>query len=50
MKQQRPLTIVGSQLVLPGEVRAGAVRCVDGRIAAVGAIAPEPGDEVIEAG
>ena len=50
MKQQRPLTIVGGQLVLPGEVRAGAVRCVDGRIAAVGAIAPEPGDEVIEAG
>ena len=50
MKQQRPLTIVGGRLVLLGEVRAGAVRCVDGRIAAMGAIAPEPDDEVVEAG
>ena len=34
MKQQRPLTITGGRLVLPDGVRAGAIRCLDGRIAA----------------
>ena len=49
MKQQRPLTITGGQLVLPGGVRPGAIRCVDGRIAAVGEVSPEDGDEVVDA-
>ena len=50
MKQQRPLTITGGHLVLPGEVRAGALRCVDGRIVGLGAISPEDGDEIVDAG
>ncbi len=46
----RPLTITGGKLVLPaGAPKAGALRCVDGRIAALGDIAPEPGDDVIDA-
>lgn len=49
MKQARPLTITGGKLVLPGEVREGAVRVADGRIAALGDIAPEEGDEVVQA-
>ena len=49
MKQQRPLTITGGQLVLPGEVRAGALRAVDGRIVEVGEFTPHDGDEVIDA-
>ncbi|MDD3798316.1 MAG: dihydroorotase [Novosphingobium sp.] len=49
MKQQRPLTITGGKLVLPGEVRAGALRCVDGRIVALGDIVPQDGDEVVDA-
>jgi len=50
MKQQRPLTITGGRLVLPGEVRAGALRCVEGRIVGLGAIDPEDGDEIVDAG
>jgi dihydroorotase len=49
MKQQRALTITGGRLVLPGGVRPGAIRCVDGRIAAVGEVSPEDGDEVVDA-
>nr|WP_166179893.1 dihydroorotase [Altererythrobacter segetis] len=49
MKAQRPLTITGGRLVLPGGVRPGAIRCVDGRIAAVGEVNPAEGDEVIDA-
>ena len=49
MKQQRPLTITGGQLVLPGEVRTGALRAVDGRIVEVGQFSPHDGDEVIDA-
>ena len=46
----RPLTITGGILVRPGgEPAPGAVRCVDGRIAALGDIAPQDGDEVIAA-
>lgn len=46
----RPLTITGGKLVLPaGAPQPGALRCVDGRIAALGDIAPEPGDDVIDA-
>jgi dihydroorotase len=47
MKQARPLTITGGRLVTPGGVIAGALRMVDGRIAALGAeVAPQDGDDV----
>ncbi|MBO0750224.1 MAG: dihydroorotase, partial [Porphyrobacter sp.] len=49
MKPQRPLTITGGRLVLPEGVRPGAVRCVEGRIAAVGDVNPAEGDEVVDA-
>ena len=49
MKQQRPLTITGGRLVLPDGVSEGALRCVDGRIVAVGDVIPEVEDEVIAA-
>ena len=49
MKQARPVTIIGGRLVLPGDVAKGAIRLVDGRIAALGDIATEHGDEVVEA-
>ncbi|ANU08678.1 dihydroorotase [Paraurantiacibacter namhicola] len=50
MKQQRPLTITGGKLVTPGGIAPGALRCVDGRIDALGDIAPQDGDEVVDAG
>ncbi|NBB24370.1 amidohydrolase family protein [Porphyrobacter sp. SLTP] len=50
MKQARPLTITNAQLVTPGGVVAGALRCADGLIAAVGAdVVAEEGDEVVNA-
>ena len=49
MKLQRPLTITGGRLVLPGGARPGAIRCVDGLIAALGDINPSDGDEVVDA-
>lgn len=50
MKQARPLTISGGQIVTPDGLVAGAVRCVGGKIVAVGArVAAEADDEVIEA-
>jgi dihydroorotase len=49
MKQQRPLTITGGRLVLPGGVTPGAIRCTEGRIAAVGDVNPEDGDEIVDA-
>ena len=49
MKQQRALTITGAQLVLAGGVRPGAIRCIDGLIAAVGDVNPAEGDEVVDA-
>lgn len=45
----RSLTITGGRLVLPDGLREGAVRLVDGRIAALGDISPEEGDEVVAA-
>ena len=50
MKQQRPITITGGRLVCPDGVREGSLRLVDGRIAAVGTLTPEPGDEQVDAG
>jgi dihydroorotase len=50
MKQARPLTITGSQLVTPGGLAHGAVRCADGVITALGEdVTPQDGDEVINA-
>jgi dihydroorotase len=49
MKQPRALSITGGRLVLPGGVRPGTIRCVDGRIAAVGDVNPAAGDEVVDA-
>jgi len=49
MKQQRPLTVTGGRLVLPDGVRPGAIRCGEGRIAAVGEVQPQDGDEVVDA-
>ena len=46
----QPITITGGRLVLPGTGPvAGAIRLAKGRIAALGAITPEPGDRVIDA-
>jgi dihydroorotase len=49
MRQDAPLTIIGGRLALPQGIQAGAIRCVGDRIAALGAITPEPGDRVVEA-
>ena len=48
-----PLAITNARLMLPGEAQpvAGALRCVDGHISAVGPqVTPEPGDAVHDAG
>lgn len=49
MKQPRPLTITGGRLVLPEGAKDGAIRLVDGCIAALGDIAPQDGDEAFQA-
>jgi dihydroorotase len=50
MKQIRPLTVTGGKVVTPTGTMPGRVRCVEGRIAAVGDVAPEDGDEIVDAG
>ena len=46
----RPMTIIGGRLALPhGEPLPGGIRCENGLIAALGDIAPQDGDEVIDA-
>jgi dihydroorotase len=50
MKQARPLAIVNAKLVTPQGVVAGAIRCADGMIAALGPdVAPRDGDETLDA-
>lgn len=49
MKQPVPLTIVNGTLVTPAGLRAGALRSEGARIVALGDLAPEDGDEVIDA-
>ena len=50
MKQTRPLTITAGRLVTSDGMVDGAVRLVDGRIAALGAdVVPAEGDEVLDA-
>ena len=44
------LTIIGGRLVLPlGDPVRGGLRCVGGRIDAVGDVAAQPGDEIVDA-
>ena len=50
MRQDRPFTITGGRLVGPDGVTGGALRVADGLIAGVGDVAPQDGDEVIDAG
>lgn len=50
MKQARPLTFVNARLVRPDGVAPGALRCAEGRIVAMGDLAAEPGDEVVDCG
>ncbi|QDH34061.1 dihydroorotase [Porphyrobacter sp. YT40] len=51
MKQARPLTITDAQLVTPEGVIAGALRCADGVIAALGPdVMAEEGDARVSAG
>lgn len=46
----RPLTIIGGRLVLPsGAPQTGALRVAEGRIAALGDVTPEAGDDVLDA-
>lgn len=49
MKQGSPVTITGGRLVLADGVREGAIRLAEGRIEALGEIAPQDGDEVVQA-
>ena len=49
MKQLKPVTITGGRLVLADSVTRGAIRIADGCIDAVGDIAPQNGDEVLDA-
>ncbi|HTN13367.1 MAG TPA: dihydroorotase [Sphingomonadaceae bacterium] len=49
MKQPMPLTIVNGTLVTPDGLRRGALRSSGSRIVALGDVAPEDGDEVIDA-
>ena len=51
MKQTQPLTLTGGRVVTPGAIVEGAVRVVDGRIAALGAdVSARPGDAVRDLG
>ena len=50
MKQAQPLTITNAQLVTPGGIVSGALRCADGLIAAIGPeVIPQEGDAVVNA-
>ena len=50
MSTPGPVTLINGRLVLPaGEPQRGALRCVGGRIAALGDVAPHEGDMVIDA-
>ena len=49
MKQLRPITITNGALVTSDGLRDGAIRVVDGRIAELGDVSPQEGDEVLSA-
>jgi dihydroorotase len=50
MKQVRPLAFVNARLVRSQGVAQGGLRCAGGRIVAVGDVAPQKGDEVVDCG
>lgn len=49
MKQQSAIAIVNGRVITPQGLVDGGVRLVDGRIAAVGAVTVQPGDEPVDA-
>ena len=50
MSNPTPITLINGHLVRPdGAPQPGALRCIAGMIAALGDIAPQPGDTVIDA-
>lgn len=50
MSNPNPITFTNGRIVLAsGEPVSGSLRCADGRIVALGEVAPEPGDTVINA-
>lgn len=50
MSTPQPITITGGRLVLPtGEAEPGALRCEGGRIVALGDVAPQEGDRIVNA-
>ena len=49
MSAQHPFVITNARLATPDGVEAGSLRVEAGRIAALGAVAPEAGDEVVDA-
>ena len=50
MSMSAPFTITGGRLVLgAGEPQVGGIRCEDGRIVALGEVAAQPGDTVVDA-
>lgn len=51
MSIHAPLTVTGGKLVLPdGRIEAGNIRCEGGFITAIGAVSPQAGDIVHQAG
>ena len=49
MKQPVALTIVNGTLVTPEGLRPGGLRCEGARIVSLGEVAPQSGDDVIDA-
>lgn len=49
MIQSRPLTITGGKLVTPEGITEGGLRAEGGKITAVGTVAPQDGDETLDA-
>lgn len=49
MKQQRPLIVTNGRVVTPQGVIEAAISCEDGRILSIGDLAPQDGDQVINA-
>ncbi|QZD87567.1 dihydroorotase [Qipengyuania psychrotolerans] len=49
MIQSRPLTIIGGKLVTPEGITDGGLRAEGGKITAVGTVAPQDGDETLDA-
>ncbi len=50
MKQGRPLTITNGRIITADGDTHGSLRCEDGRIAVVGDVAPQDGDDEVDAG